>query len=100
MSSGPRRPGRRKRSPTGPPPAGRRAPAKPAVAKASGVKPAAARPASARRVAAKPSAVEPDVTEARTPPKRQGIRDFDKTGNVRVLGDAEDGAAPAAASEP
>lgn len=77
------------------PPAGRRAPAKPA-----GAKPAAARPASARRAAAKPSAVEPDVTEAPTPPKRQGIRDFDKTGNVRVLGDAEGSVAPVGAPEP
>ena len=77
------------------PPAARRAPAKPA-----GVKPAAARPASARRAAAKPSAAEPGVTEAPKPPKRQGTRDFDKTGNVRVIGEAEDGAAPVATPEP
>lgn len=82
------------------PPAARRAPAKPAGAKPAGAKPAAARRASPRRAAPKPSAVEPDVTEAPTPPKRQGIRDFDKTGNVRVLGDAEGFVAPIGAPEP
>jgi hypothetical protein len=82
----------------------RRAPAKPATAKpAAG--PAGAKPATARRVAAKPSPAEPAAAEKPKPPKRQSTRNFDKTGNVRLLGDEEDGSAlsapaAAAAAEP
>ncbi len=82
------------------PPTARRAPAKPGAAKPAGATPAGAKPGSARRAAAKPSAAEPGATEAPRPPKRQGTRDFDKTGNVRVLGDAENSVAPVGAPEP
>ena len=53
--------------------------AKPATAKPATAEPAA-KPATARRTPAKP-------------PKRQSPRDFDKTGNVRLLGDQEGGSA-------
>ena len=88
------------------PAAARHAPAKPVTpkpptARRAPAKPGAAKPASARRAAAKPSAAEPGAAEAPGPPKRQSARDFDKTGNVRVLGGAEDAAVePAAAPEP
>ena len=88
------------------PAAARHAPAKPVTpkpptARRAPAKPGAAKPASARRAAAKPSAAEPGAAEPPGPPKRQSARDFDKTGNVRVLGGAEDAAVePAAAPEP
>ena len=62
----------------------RRTPAKPATAK-----PATAKPATARRAAAKPTPAGPAGAEPPKPPKRQSPRDFDKTGNVRLLGDGE-----------
>ena len=72
------------------------APAKPAAAKPAATKPAATKPTASRRSAAKQAAAE-----APAPAKRQGARDFDKTGNVRLLGDKDGGSAPAAAeSEP
>ena len=53
--------------------------------------------------AAKPAA-EQAAAEPSTPPKAQSARDFDKTGNVRLLGDEDGGpaeaAAPVAAPEP
>jgi hypothetical protein len=76
-------------------------PAKPATAK-----PATAKPTTPRRTAAKAAAAE--AAEAAgdavpRPPKRQSSRNFDKTGNVRVLGNEAETPAPepaAAAPEP
>ena len=76
-------------------------PAKPATAK-----PATAKPTTPRRTAAKAAAAEAAEAAgeaARKPPKRQSSRNFDKTGNVRVLGSEADTPAPepaAAAPEP
>src|SRR5689334_24198819 len=53
-------------------------------------KPATAKPATPRRTAAKAAAAEAADSAGETapkPPKRQSARNFDKTGNVRVLGD-------------
>lgn len=69
-------------------------PAKPAAAK-----PATAKPSTPRRTAAKAAAAEAAGEAAPKPPKRQSARNFDKTGNVRVLGD-EAGSPAAAAPEP
>jgi hypothetical protein len=76
-------------------------PAKPATAK-----PATAKPTTPRRTAAKAAAAEAAEAAdeaAPKPPKRQSSRNFDKTGNVRVLGNEADTPAPepvAAAPEP
>ena len=76
-------------------------PAKPATAK-----PATAKPTTPRRTAAKAAAAEAAEgagDSAPRPPKRQSSRNFDKTGNVRVLGNEADTPAPepaAAAPEP
>ena len=80
-------------------------PAKPATAK-----PATAKPTTPRRTAAKAAAAEAAEAAgeaAPKPPKRQSSRNFDKTGNVRVLGHEADTPAPepavaaeAAAAEP
>jgi len=76
-------------------------PAKPATAK-----PATAKPVTPRRTAAKAAAAEAAEAAgeaAPKPPKRQSSRNFDKTGNVRVLGHEADTPAPepaAAAPEP
>jgi hypothetical protein len=73
-------------------------PAKPATAK-----PAAAKPTTPRRTAAKAAAAEAAESAgeaAAKPPKRQSSRNFDKTGNVRVLGDETDTPATSAAPEP
>ena len=78
----------------------RTAPAKPVTAKPA-TKPGT-KPTAARRPAAKPATTDPAATAdpaaelAPKPPKPQGARDFDKTGNVRVLGDEAEGSAPAA----
>jgi hypothetical protein len=72
-------------------------PAKPATAK-----PATAKPTTPRRTAAKAAAAEAADAAgeaAPKPPKRQSSRNFDKTGNVRVLGNESDTPAPAAAAE-
>ena len=68
-------------------------------------KPATAKPVTPRRTAAKAAAAEAAESAGEAvpkPPKRQSPRDFDKTGNVRVLGDKADSpvasAAPAAAA--
>src|SRR6266699_1645486 len=82
--------------------------AKPATARRTAAKPATAKPAAkaapARRTAAKAAAAEPAAEAPPKPPKRQSTRDFDKTGNVRLLGDEAGssplGAAAAAAPEP
>ena len=75
-------------------------PAKPTTAK-----PATAKPVTPRRTAAKAAAAEAAEAAgeaAPKPPKRQSSRNFDKTGNVRVLGNEADTPAPepAAAAEP
>ena len=83
------------------PAAARRPPAKPATAKPATTrppaKPATAKPATARRPATKAATAESAATEVPKPPKPQSTRDFDKTGNVRVLGDEAAGSALAAA---
>jgi hypothetical protein len=77
---------------------------KPVTAKPP-AKPATAKPVTPRRTAAKAAAAEAAESAGKAapkPPKRQSPRDFDKTGNVRVLGDKADSpaasAAPAAAA--
>jgi len=72
------------------------APAKPAAAKPATAKrtpdtakPTAAKTAPARRAAAKPASAQPASAEPPKPPKPQSTRDFDKTGNVRLLGGDE-----------
>jgi hypothetical protein len=86
--------------PTADKPVTAKPPAKPAAAK-----PAGAKPVTPRRTAAKAAAAEAAGEAAPRPPKRQSSRNFDKTGNVRLLGDEADSlavsaAAPAAAAEP
>jgi hypothetical protein len=56
--------------------------------------PVAAEPAVAEPAAAAEPVVEPTTAEAPKPPKRQSTRNFDKTGNVRLLAD-EAASAPA-----
>ena len=77
-------------------------PAKPATAK-----PATAKPTTPRRTAAKAAAAEAAESAgeaAPKPPKRQSSRNFDKTGNVRVLGNEAGtsavGVAPESAAAP
>jgi len=87
----------------GKPTTARRTAAKPAAGKPVTPKPAAkpvtAKPPTARRTPAKAAAAESAASADKTPPKRQSTRDFDKTGNVRLLADetAVPAAAPAAA---
>jgi len=90
----------------GKPATARRTAAKPAAGKPVTPKPAAkpvtAKPPTARRTPAKTAAAESTAAAGETPPsppKRQSTRDFDKTGNVRLLADetAVPAAAPAAA---
>ncbi len=83
--------------------------AKSATAKAAAAK-AAAKPATARPTAVKAAPAQPAAEAPPKPPKRQSIRDLDKTGNVRLLGDEADSspldaaapvaAEPIAAAEP
>jgi hypothetical protein len=77
---------------------------KPVTAKPP-AKPATAKPVTPRRTAAKAAAAEAAESAGEAvpkPPKRQSPRDFDKTGNVRVLSEKADSpaasAAPAAAT--
>ena len=82
--------------PTADKPVTAKPPAKPAAAK-----PASAKPVTPRRTAAKAAAAEAAGEAAPKPPKRQSSRNFDKTGNVRLLGDEADSpAVSAAAPEP
>ena len=62
----------------------------------------AAEPAAAQPAAAKPSSVKsaPAKPAAATPPKTPRTRDFDKTGNVRLLDDAETSAAAPVSAAP
>ncbi len=82
----------------------RRPAAKPAAGKPvtpkPGAKPVTAKPPTARRPAAKAAPAELAGQPPPKPPKQQSTRDFDKTGNVRLLGaekdsPASDAAAPA-----
>jgi hypothetical protein len=98
-------------APAAKPAAAQRAPAKPATAKPA-TKPAAARrapakpvtakpgtkPTAARRPAAKADPADPAAERAPAPPKPQRGRDFDKTGNVRLLGGQAEGSALTAAA--
>jgi hypothetical protein len=75
-------------------------PAKPATAKATTAKPAAATPTAAKATAANETTAK---ATAAKPSRAPRTRDFDKTGNVRLLDDAETSAArvssaPAAAA--
>jgi hypothetical protein len=79
----------------------RRAPAKPTTAKPA-TKPTG-KPTTARRTPARPATAqtapaEPAAGEPPKPPKRQSTRDFDKTGNVRLLGEEDSSPLSAAAS--
>jgi hypothetical protein len=67
-----------------------------APAEAAPAEPAAGKPPTARRTPAKAAAAESAAAAGDTPPRRQSTRDFDKTGNVRLL--ADDTAVPAAAA--
>ena len=81
--------------------AARRAPAKPTTAKPATKptgKPTTARRSPARPATAKTAPAEPAAGEPPKPPKRQSTRDFDKTGNVRLLGEAD--SSPLSAAEP
>ena len=88
----------------------RRPAAKPAAGKPvtpkPGAKPVTAKPPTARRPAARPAPPAPPAPAelaGQTPPKPQSTRDFDKTGNVRLL-DGEKGSsaggAPATGEPP
>jgi len=88
--------------PTKPAVTARRTAAKPVTGKPVTAKPPA-KPATPRRTAAKAAAAEAAESAgeaAPKPPKRQSARNFDKTGNVRVLGGGADSPAPAAAAAP
>jgi hypothetical protein len=72
---------------------------KPVTAKPP-AKPATTKPITPRRTAAKAAAAEAAESAgeaAPKPPKRQSARNFDKTGNVRVLGDEADSPVASAA---
>ena len=62
----------------------------PAAAAPAAAKTAAVASAPARPTPAKPAATEPVVSR---PPKPQSVRDLDKTGNVRLLGEQDGGSA-------
>ena len=66
---------------------------RPATAKTAPTRRAPAKPATTSRA---PAPAEPAAAEPPQPPNRQGTRDLDKTGNVRLLG-MDAGAAPDAA---
>jgi hypothetical protein len=80
----------------------RRPAAKPAAGKPvtpkPGAKPVTAKPPTARRPAAKAAPTELAGQPPPKPPKQQSTRDFDKTGNVRLLGAEKDSPASGAAT--
>ena len=79
---------------------GERAAGKPVTPKPA-AKPVTAKPPAARRPVAKPAAAQSAATASEAPPKppkRQSTRDFDKTGNVRLIGDETAGSAAAGAA--
>jgi hypothetical protein len=65
----------------------------PAVAPEKAPEPAAAPPAGAKSSSVKSAPAKPARREASKPPPTPRTRDFDKTGNVRLLDDAETSAA-------
>ena len=71
------------------------APAQPAPAQPAGAKPSSVKSAPAKPDTAKAAAAKPTRTEAPKPARTPRTRDFDKTGNVRLLDDAEASAAAA-----
>jgi hypothetical protein len=88
--------------PAAPRPATARRPAtKPAAGKPvtpkPGAKPVTAKPPTARRPAAKTAPAAPAAQLPPKPPKQQSTRDFDKTGNVRLLGGKDSSASSTAA---
>jgi hypothetical protein len=70
--------------------------AEPAAATALVAEPVATEPLVAEPVAAKPAPAKAARTTARKPAKKPPARDFDKTGNVRLLAGEEDAEAAAA----
>jgi hypothetical protein len=81
--------------------AARRAPAKPTTTKPATKptgKPTTARRSPARPATAQTAPAEPAAGEPPKPPKRQSTRDFDKTGNVRLLSEEDSSPLSAAAS--
>jgi hypothetical protein len=74
--------------------------AEPAAVKAAPPKPDAAKAATAKAAATKAAAAKPARTEAPKPTRTPPTRDFDKTGNVRLLDDAETSAAAAVSPAP
>jgi hypothetical protein len=78
-------------------PAAKPASGKPVTPK-PGAKPVTAKPPTARRPAAKAAPAELAGQPPPKPPKQQSTRDFDKTGNVRLLGGEKDSPASGAAT--
>jgi hypothetical protein len=74
--------------------------AEPPAAKAAPPKPDAAKAATAKAAATKAAAAKPARTEAPKPTRTPPTRDFDKTGNVRLLDDAETSAATSVSPVP
>jgi hypothetical protein len=75
------------------------APAQPAAAKASSAKAAPAKPEGAKAAAAKAAAAKPArAAEVPKTPKTPRTRDFDKTGNVRLLHPEPSAATPVSAA--
>src|SRR5271165_4499846 len=71
-----------------------------AVAAEPPAKADAAKADAAKADAAKPAPAGPAGAEPPKPPKRQSPRDFDKTGNVRLIGEEEGGSALSATTPP
>jgi hypothetical protein len=71
-----------------------------AVGEPAGSPPKATQPAPAQPTGAEPSAAKPARTEAPKPTRTPPTRDFDKTGNVRLLDDAETSAATSVSPAP
>jgi predicted flap endonuclease-1-like 5' DNA nuclease len=95
-AAAPAKPARARRSPAKP------TTPKPATPKVTAAKPAKAKPAAkaatARQTPAKAATGEAAAEAPTKPPERQSTRDFDKTGNVRLLGEQADSATPGAAA--
>jgi len=76
--------------------------AKPSPVKSAPAKPTAAKATTAKATTAKATAAKPTAAKATAakPPKAPRTRDFDKTGNVRLLDDAETCAAAPVSAAP
>jgi hypothetical protein len=74
--------------------------AEPSAVKAAPPKPDATKAATAKAAATKAAAAKPARTEAPKPTRTPPTRDFDKTGNVRLLDDAETSAATSVSPAP